>query len=338
MVKSVTFNKTGYDPFIDFLKAYSIVFVVVSHNLPVGWWKYCLFSLWGDMQVPMFILIQVFHSFKKGSKPIVKINSLLRRIVFPFFVIQAIILLYGILFGESSLHKLLINSILMGGGGPGSYYFWVYLQMAFILVIIWPLVQKLSRIQITVLFLVVSIAFEFLFSLCHIPDFVYRLLAIRYLFLIPLALSWINEGVYLNLKSILFSLISIGAVLFFSFNNLNLEPLFYQTGWSTHRWICYFYVPVLLTYVLWIVFSKIKSYGILSSIVKTLAKSSYEIYCVQMLVFVVFEKYTLGFIELPLLRTIVWMCITFSLSILGGVYMHKVIELITSPHKRIPQG
>lgn len=29
MASPILFNKTGYDPFIDFLKAYAIVFVIV---------------------------------------------------------------------------------------------------------------------------------------------------------------------------------------------------------------------------------------------------------------------------------------------------------------------
>lgn len=31
---SISFNKTGYDPFIDFLKTYSILVVVFCHGFP----------------------------------------------------------------------------------------------------------------------------------------------------------------------------------------------------------------------------------------------------------------------------------------------------------------
>lgn len=111
----VTFNKTGYDPFIDFLKAYSIIFVIVAHSLPTFLWKYCLFRVWGDMQVPMFILIQAFHAYKKGIAPTIKWSSLLKRIVLPFVAIQGVILSLRLLLSSESTHNVLISSVIGGG-------------------------------------------------------------------------------------------------------------------------------------------------------------------------------------------------------------------------------
>lgn len=34
MHASVVFNKTGYDPFLDFIKAYAIIMVLIGHTLP----------------------------------------------------------------------------------------------------------------------------------------------------------------------------------------------------------------------------------------------------------------------------------------------------------------
>lgn len=103
--KALTFNKTGYDPFIDFLKAYSIICVVIAHILPAQCYKYMLFEVWGDMQVPMFILIQVFHAYKKEQTPKLNWSNLLKRIFFPFVVVQAVItgfkaLTGGVFYGQ----------------------------------------------------------------------------------------------------------------------------------------------------------------------------------------------------------------------------------------------
>ena len=323
MSKRISFNKTGYDPFIDFLKAYAIIFVVVAHNFPSELWKYCLFQVWADMQVPMFILIQVFHAYKKGTAPRIKWSSLLKRIVLPFVVIQAIILSLRLLFSSESPYNVLVSSVIGGGYGPGSYYFWIYIQVAILLVWIWPLVKKLARIQLTCLFLFLSIGCEILFSVINLPDFVYRLLAIRYLFLIPLALVWIDKGVELNVKNVALSVVSIASVVFFSFSNLNLEPFFYQTGWATHRWICYFYLPILLTNVLWIVFNQVKRVDMISSAIKEVARCSYEIYLAQMLVFVVFPMSRLSFIQSSYIRLPIWMILTFAISILGGILLNR---------------
>lgn len=97
--KALTFNKTGYDSFIDFLKAYSIICVVIAHILPSEFYKYILFQVWGDMQVPMFVLIQVFHAYKKEVRPKINWSSLLKRIFLPFIAVQAIIVVFKTLTG-----------------------------------------------------------------------------------------------------------------------------------------------------------------------------------------------------------------------------------------------
>ena len=122
--KVLIFNKTGYDPFIDFLKAYSIICVVIAHILPVHFYKYALFEVWGDMQVPMFVLIQVFHAYKKELKPILNWQKLLKRILLPFVAVQTIIIGFKAITGGGVLWTRFLVS---GGFGPGSYYIWIYL-------------------------------------------------------------------------------------------------------------------------------------------------------------------------------------------------------------------
>lgn len=322
----VSFNKIGYDPFIDFLKAYSIFLVVFGHALPVVFYDYTLFWVWGGMQVPVFILIQVFHAYKKGKVPTINWNSMLKRIVIPFTVVQAIILSFRILFSTEDASSVLISSVHRGGYGPGSYYFWIYIQVAIILVLIWPLVQKLTRKQLTIILLILSIGCEVLFSLIDLPDFIYRLLAVRYLFLVPLAFIWIEEGVVLNVKNVILSIVSIFAVIFFRFFKFDLEPFFYNTGWATHRWICYFYLPILLTYVLYLLFKLISKSECLSKMINKVAKSSYEIFLIQMIVFVFCPIDRLSFIQSSLFRLPIWMLLTFVLSIIGGIMMNWIMQ------------
>lgn len=323
----VTFNKIGYDPFIDFLKAYAIIFVVVAHIFPTSLWNYCLFQVWADMQVPIFILIQAFHAYKNGA-PIIKRATLLNRIIIPFVLVQGLTIFFYILFFQNQTNDVLISSIISGGIGPGSYYFWIYLQVAIILIIVWPIINKLTRGQVTWLFLMCSVFCEVLFSLINLPDYIYRLLAVRYLFLIPLALIWVDEGVLLNVKNIILSIISIIFVLFFSFIKIDLEPLFYNTGWACHRWICYYYLPVLLTYALWLLYNSFFKDGWMSSFVKEIGKSSYGIYLVQMSVFVLFPIQCMDFIELPHIRLLVWMLLILLLSIGGGIILNNLMYKI----------
>ena len=331
MPKVITFNKTGYDPFIDFLKAYAIVFVVVAHSFPAALWKYCLFQVWGDMQVPMFILIQVFHAYKKGYKPSINWQSMTKRIIIPFVIIQCLILLFRLVFSGQTSSDVLLSTLKAGGFGRGSYYFWIYLQMAFILVWIWPLIMKLTRKQLTLVFLLFSIGCEILFSVVNFPDSVYRLLAVRYLFLIPLAMIWVNEGVVLNFKRVFLSILSVSAVIFFCYTKYDLEPFFYNTAWSFHRWICYFYLPILLTWLLWklyiYIYIYMKNNEKMMIVCKNIAKCSYEIYLVQMMVFIMLPG-CVSFIHIDMVRIPLWMLLSLSFSIIGGIVLNKILQRI----------
>ena len=124
--KNISFNKTGYDPFIDFIKAYAILCVLIGHTIPfTDFWGY---GLWAGMQVPLFILVQSFHGFKKDT-PKISLKKILLRVVLPYFLIQSIALIYLLSSDCSTL-----NSYLLGGGaGPGSYYPWIYIQIALLL-------------------------------------------------------------------------------------------------------------------------------------------------------------------------------------------------------------
>ena len=131
-----------------------------------------------------------------------------------------------------------------------------------------------------------------------------------------------------NIKTIRLSLLSIFAVLFFMFNKKNLEPFFFQTGWATHRWICYYYLPTLLTYALWLVYNGLNKSEKTSSIIRTIAQCSYEIYLVQMLVFVSISASMLSFISSTVVRLTIWISLTYILSIVGGIIMNRCLKWV----------
>ena len=319
--KTLTFNKNDYDPFIDFLKAYSIVMVVVAHILPPASYKYILFQVWGDMQVPMFVLIQVFHAYKKGKRPTLKWSSIIKRIILPFVVIQAFILGFMALGWNGFSRNLFVNSLLAGGSGPGSYYIWIYLQMAILLVMIWPWLKKLSLNQSIIVFLFISVGLEILFSVINCPDSLYRLLCARYLFLIPLGLTWVEKGVVLSRLTILLSFFSIAAVLFFVFTDYNLEPIFFNTRWKFHRWACYFYLPTLLTYGLYLVWERIRRITWAESLVKWIAARSYEVFLAQMAVIACIKTLVPSFVSNGIITFALLAIAVFCLSFLFGGFI-----------------
>ena len=329
MEKVISLSKTSYDPFIDYLKAYSILCVVLSHALPVKLWDYTMIMIWGNMQVPMFVLIQTFHAYKKGLKPQVSTRNLCKRIICPFILIQLFILLccFGIhvISGTFPIRNELIQTLLGGGKGPGSYYPWVYVQLALILPFAWKYFQRYKMSQLLLPYVFVCVGFDILFSFIDMLEWLYRLTAVRYIFLIYLGMIWVKDGVRVNWKTVIFSLMTIGVTLFFYYTKLDLEPWFFNTGWTTHRWICYYYVGSLLTVAVWYLYRWIQRVGWIDKLVIEVAKSSYEIFLVQMAVFVLLPPIIGHFIDDVFIRFVVSFTLEIFLSVWIGIEFRNMV-------------
>ena len=107
----IELNKIGYEPFLDFLKAYSIICVLIGHTLPylnkVG------APLWLEMQVPIFVLVQAFHVLKKPSSKL-DLKKIFFRIVLPYlFVLLGIILAY--FYFDKMTNELIMRGLIGGG-------------------------------------------------------------------------------------------------------------------------------------------------------------------------------------------------------------------------------
>ena len=149
MNKVITFNKTGYDPFIDFIKAYAIICVLIGHTLFLhDYWGY---GLWAGMQVPLFVLVQAFHSFKKET-PDFNLKKILLRVILPYVVVQSIALIFLFCKDPSGIYSFVGS----GGAGPGSYYPWIYIQIALLLPFVKNLIKK-NKEHHTVILMVGSI-------------------------------------------------------------------------------------------------------------------------------------------------------------------------------------
>lgn len=316
MEQIVRINTTRYDPFITFMKGYAILCVLLAHAIPnpdaTG------YVFWGGMQVPLFLLIQAFHSFKK--KPKFSLAKILKRVVLPFLLVQACIIAIACRNGDVC-NKLIISAI-GGGQGPGAYYFWIYLQFAILLPLVYPLQAKLKKSSLLILFLFVSEGCEVLTSVIDIPEPVYRLLCLRYLFLIYLGYEWVRQGIVINWKTLLLSTISIVTIVYFTYLDGSLELVFFDTSWRYHRWICYFYVAYLFAYLISLLFKVVSKVNWLDSFFRKLGESSWEIYVVQMAVFVLFSKSLLSFLPASII-TIIWMFATIALSIIIGILYHR---------------
>ena len=324
--KTVSFNKTGYDPFIDFIKAYAILCVLIGHTLPfTDYWGY---GLWAGMQVPLFVLVQVFHGFKKDTLN-VNIKKIFFRVILPYILIQAIALIYTF-YDDSSK----ISSFWGGGVGPGSYYPWIYIQIALLLPFVkkWIDKNQEDRTKVLITFLIICESFEILFSVIDLPDSIYRLLAVRYLFLLYLAWIWVRDGIVINKVTTLFSFLSFLSIIYFEYLSVDDEVLFYNTAWKFHRWPCYYFLAIWGGYLLRMLYEILRSKPSIMNSIKLLAKCSYEIFLIQMLVIYVYpggyiKDYIVmcgvdNFIIVEIIQLIVKILVVFILSIYLGYYFN----------------
>lgn len=320
MNRAVIFNKNYYDPFIDFIKAYAIICVLIGHTLPVTNIGY---GLWAGMQVPLFILVQTFHFYKKENSKL-NIKKLFQRIILPFMAVGIVEI--GLIETATGGGQNLLNDVVTNGGGygPGSYFPLIYIQIALLLPCFRWFFRRLSKKQLICVFFILAEGLEVVCSVVHPSEWFYRLLFIRYVCLIYLGWIWTQEGIKLSGKMIVLSVLSALAILYFEYahsnSHINNEPWFYNTAWSFHRWPCYYYCANGLVFLLYVMWQWLKNSRLIENSVKVLAKSSYEIFLVQMCV-----CFFIGFWKIPVIAKIVTIWI---FSIAGGVVLNRIVNLL----------
>lgn len=316
-----TFNKTGYDPFIDFIKAYAIICVLIGHTFPSL--ELMGYGLWAGMQVPLFVLIQSFHSLKKENNTF-QLKKIIWRIFVPFVLVEMAIFSFLLIVHPSiyTVQGLTSEYIAGGGMGPGSYFPWVYFQIAIILPLFGIMIRKYSKIQLAFIFLLICEGMEILCSVIDLPDKIYRLLCLRYIFLFFLAWIWVKDGIEINTKTILLSLVSFLSAIYFSYYSINDEPWFYNTSWALHRWPCYYYVAIALVGGLYYVFKWLSKVEMFNKTIKLLAKCSYEIFLTQMAVCTICPSF--DFIPNNMIRISFRIILIFAISIIGGYYFNMI--------------
>lgn len=317
---TITFNTNGHDDVIDFIKAYAILCVLIGHTFPfldkIG------YGIWAGTQVPLFILVQSFHFYKKNNSSI-NVKKVLSRVLLPFLIFEAVTFVIAVLRGFDCnilMHKMLYR----GGYGPGAYYPWIYFQVALLLPLFGGILNKTKKYMSLTVFLLLSEGLEVLSSVCDMPDGIYRLLGFRYVFLLYLGWIWAKEGIKLNRLTLCLSLLSLMATAYFEYFSVNDEPWFYSTGWRFHRWPCYIWVAYGLTSVLYLLWKKLGSYQPFLKVTRTLAAASYEIFLVQMSVIFLFHKEDLSFMQNKIVGYLLWLTIVWMVSLFGGIQLNRL--------------
>jgi peptidoglycan/LPS O-acetylase OafA/YrhL len=281
--------KNGYDPFIDFLKGWSILMVILTHALPNSVRDLTFFSVWGGCAVPLFLLIQVFHTYKKGLDSVnpFPLKKIFKRIINPFLIVSVIALALRVALQPTEALIFVKYALKTGGGaGPGSYYVWIYVEFALLLAVLKPLFRRCTKWQLLVGFILACELLEIGCSLVHLNQSVYRLLPFRYLYLLFLGYEWVKEGVVLTWWNLCLSWISLAGILVLNYSSSSFSPWVFDTDCRCYHWFTYYYAAYLLPWVLYQVYQLQQRYWpSLNQVMRWMGKYSFEIYLLQMLYF-----------------------------------------------------
>lgn len=291
------------DIFIDFLKGMCIIGVVLTHSLPVELQKLTAFALWGQMAVPLFLTLQAYHVFRhaigrreRGLEPLplrqhYNFGKVWTRILSPFVIVT---ILTGLILAVAGrdINTLLRSCVSSGGIGPGSYYVWIYLQFFLLLPLFIPLMLRHGSKPLTlVTFIIAAQCLEWVCIFTQIPEPLYRLLGLRYLFLIYFAYVWTTSHISRTITrtQTIAALASMVILTILYYTDSSLNPWLHDTPWRTFHWVCYFYVAFLLPRVIWAIYNRVPA-GVKNAIAEA-GRYSYEIFLWQMMVFVLFPKF-----------------------------------------------
>ena len=279
---------------LDLIKATAIIFVLLVHAVPT-----VMLVLAGPFlcfqAVPLFLLASAVSwsramaarepSRRLGSHFTVKfLKRLFVRVFVPFFIVTACLVIYKIAQGEN-WQSVGFHLLKYGGYGPGCYYPWVFAQAALIFPLLWvisDMKQPKESIRLCMVF-ALSVGLDAILNLLQVSDKAYRLMIIRYVFLLYLGII-LARGKAFSLLMLLVlgggGLIYLTLSLYF---RVRFEPVLHPAfpgahapagGWSL----------VLALLVCWAT-GFVRPRPRVAKVVEMLSKASYGIFVTQMAFF-----------------------------------------------------
>ena len=290
---------------LDFLKGICIILVVITHY---SWndtqrVKF-LFPFWIDIAVPIFMLITGYVyslSYNKSSSSSLRViytpKSIIIKILrytIPFVpVFIAEVVLHIIFKGERHTIIQLVKDFVMGGYGPGSYYYPVMIQVVFIMPLIWYVINRYKEKGLIITF-IVNLIFEIVKNMIGLSDGLYRLLVFRYIFALSLG-CYSYYSPKINIKYFIISTI-IGLSYLIVFNYTGLQPLI-MTKWTNTSMIAVMFIYPLTK---WLISKNLLK----NSIIELLGKASFNIFLAQMAYYYVGDGIIFRTISSPFLQIV----------------------------------
>lgn len=277
---------TWYFGEIDFIKSIAIIAVIVLHTLN----SEKLFASFAPLHiwhaVPVFIMIAGINSTlsaaKKGDFHLsneYRFKKMLKSIIVPFSALWLFEALVFSLTKKATLGKI-AGSYFVGGIGPGSYFTPLYIQHLFLFpLILWVKNRFIehNHEMLLLCFFIASLILEWLCVIAGMPEKLYEVLYVRYIFAAILG----NYVVSYNFSATKVML-TAGLSLLYIFSVSYLKwtvPIIYPT-WGFQHAPAFFYTVLIIALSCW-------SYRLLqpARVFLQIGKASYHIFLFQMLWF-----------------------------------------------------
>lgn len=323
----ITFHKNGHDPVIDYIKGLCILFVIWTHCISRGDLGHILFPFWGDTAVPIFLIIQVFHYYKKGiSVRMPSASKLYKRILQPFIIMVTLMFLTQFFIYYHVTDGSFTPSLYWNKRGPGSYYIFIYLEFAIVIPLFASLFKRLSNKWFFFLFVILSQLIEFVTCITHCPDNIYRILFFRYTFLIYIGYLMATNKLKLNKLTLFGGFISIFFLYLCAYTEIDMEPLFctHLSLWPLCHWVCYIYIAYFFLAFLKYTYTKFFYYSTISNYIEKIGKYSYEIFLFQIFYYATFSIYVgkaLSYINIFPAQKILYVLFSTAICVIPVVYL-----------------
>lgn len=281
-------KKRNYN--IDIIKGLAIIAVILIHSLTDELLLATLSPFYIWQAVPVFLLLAGYNTAQSFQRRgYVSLNqfynfpflySKVERLVYPFLFIWIIQVIVHFLMLDGLGIGTLAASLFTGGWGPGSYFILVIIQATLILPLIYLLMKK-NLTAATIALFIFSILLDAFCMMIDVPGSVYRVIVVRYVFVLVLGV-WLA----LNTKKInykwLIPLAVMSAVYIAGVYYLEWE-FYIERYWQSQHAPSYFWT--LLLVIIGLKAYQFKASNPLSRLLVKMGQASYHIFLVQMFYF-----------------------------------------------------
>lgn len=281
------------------------------------------FPFWVDMAVPVFMIISgyLYASANNGKSLSTQYNiaiimSKCVRFIVPFSVVWLLELAVHIITDDDITIGTVLYSFITGGDGPGSYYFPVMLQFVIIVPMILKLVEKYDVKGVLICF-GLNIFFEILKNVIHMSVDTYRLLVLKYIFVIAYGIYlFFEKQKPLSILHIAFS--GLGGLYIITFCYVGVIPPI-TSMWTGTSMFASMYI---FGFMKWLISHK----NFRQSFLELLGKASFNIFLVQMFYYWPVDNIVKGMLH----NRMIQLLIGFIFSIAVGLFFYKVEYPITT--------